>query len=227
MKNWMRNILTICVFAGALIFSSGIARAADHNDAADIMGAAGSFVDITDVFAFRSPANADNLVIYVGLFTPEVAGSSKLFATDARYEFYIDTNGDVNAEHTIRGTVEDAADGTQIFHLSGVPGAGNIDGNVTVGDTPNVVVDGPAQAFFGLRRDQFFFDLVGFRAFVAAPCIPSAGLRCPGTGAPADFFLGRNTATIAVEFPLTSLRGISSSTSGNLNIWAKTFTQTN
>ena len=201
------------------------ALAADHNDAPDVMGAEGSFVDLTDVFAFRSPADPANLVLYYAMFTPEVAGETKLFATNARYEIYVDTNRDNAADVTIRTTFSDNADGTQSFEMTGVPAANRISGTVSKGSEPVVSVDGPAKAFTGLRGDQFFFDLDGFKHFVAAPCVPAAGLRCPGDGPPVDFFLGRNTASIAVEFPVTALPGITAANSGLLHVWAKTFSE--
>ena len=223
MKVW--NRLACAVAFCCLAASTESARAADHNDAPDIMGAEGSFVDITDVFVFRSPVNPENLVLYYGLFTPEVAGEAKLFATNARYEIYLDTNGDQVADRTIRTTFSDNADGSQTYRMTGVPSANNISGAVSIGSEPVVTVDGPAKAFCGIRGDQFFFDLDAFKHFVSAPCVPTAGLRCPGDGPPSDFFAGRNTATIAVEFPTTALPGITSATSGSVNVWAKTFTE--
>ncbi len=231
MATWVRRILKagavpVLCLGSALLSGSQSALAADHNDSAGIMGAEGSFVDITDVFAFRDPNDSTKLVLYVGLFTPEVAGPAKLFATNARYDISLDTNDDAKADRTVSVTFTDNADGTQDFHMTGIPDAGKIDGPVTPGsDAPIVVTDGPAKAFCGLRQDEFFFDLNAFKAFEAAPCLPTAGLRCAGTGAPQDFFLGRNTATIVVEFPIRGIPGITSDTSGKIRVWAKTFTE--
>jgi len=220
----MKKLLFGLLCSGALCMAAHSVRAADHNDAPDIKSAEGSAVDLTDVYAFRSPTDPANLVLYVGLFTPEVAGQAKLFSEDGRYEIYVDTTGDFVADATIRANFDDNADGSQDFVLSGVPGANRVGGKVTNGTEPIVATDGPAKAFCGLRGDNFFFDLVGFQHFEAAPCVPAAGLRCPGDGAPADFFLGRNVSAIAVEFPLTALPGITSANAGTLHVWAKTFT---
>ena len=220
----LKKLLTLAFCVATVICIVKPLRAADHNDAPDIKSAEGLFVDLTDVFAFRSPTNPENFVLYAGNFTPEVAGQSKLFTTSGRYEMYVDTDSDFVADVTIRATFDDNDDGTQDFLFTGVPGANRISGIVSNGNEPNVVVDGPAKAFAGLRGDNFFFDLVGFQMFTAAPCIPVSGLRCPGTGAPADFFLGRNIAALAVEFPITALPGITSSSAGKIHVWAKTFT---
>jgi Domain of unknown function (DUF4331) len=215
--------------AACTLLSIGIsstALAADHNDAPDIMGAEGSLVDITDVYAFRSPTNADNLVLVMGLFAPEVATTPPLFATNAKYELYVDTNGDSVADTTISTSFETNANGTQTFQMTGIPSVGTVTGDVSTGTEAVFTTKGSAKAFCGLRDDHFFFDLVGFQGFTSAPCIPTAGLRCPGKGSPEDFFAGRNTSTIIVEFPVVALKGVTSSTSGSLGVWAKTFTST-
>lgn len=201
------------------------AFAADHTDAPGIQGAQGSFLDITDVYAFRSPENPNNLVLIVGVFSAVGATTPPLFDNAATYSLYVDTNGDFVADSTIETTFS-SVEGQQRFSMSGVPGVtGAIAGVVNEDSEISVSESNGAKAYAGLRDDHFFFDLVGFQTFLAAPCIPEAGLRCPGEGAPANFFAGLNTATIAVEFPISELPGISSADSGNLNIWSKTFSQ--
>lgn len=219
-RSWAR----LCAILTLIIVAAHSAHAADHNDAPGIGGAAGSLVDITDVFVFRSPSDSNNLVIAVGHFSPEVAVNPPLFDSLGRYEIYIDTDLDYIPDTTITATFDDGVSGAQSYHIQGVPGAaGTITGDVSLGADAQVSASGRARAFCGLRDDHFFFDLNAFKAFEAAPCIPSAGLRCPGTGTPQNFFAGRNTASIIVEFPLTSLPRINSPDSGNLHIWSKTF----
>ena len=218
----------ICTSLTVLLTSvtASTALAADHNDAPDIMGVGNSKVDITDVYATRSPSNPSNLFLYLGIFSPEVepAGTTQYFATNATYSIFIDTDGDFLADVTINTTFQNTADGGQTFTMTGVSAAGGtISGPVSTGADALVVTDGPVQAFTGLRDDNFFFDLTAFQMFTKAPCIPTAGLRCAGTGAPQDFFANRNVAAISVELPLTSLPNIDSPTSGSLNVWAKTF----
>ena len=201
------------------------AFAADHTDAPGIQGAQGSFLDITDVYAFVSPENPNNLVLIVGVFSAVGASTPPLFDNSATYSLYVDTNGDFAPDSTIETTFT-SVEGQQRFSISGVPGVtGAIEGVVSEDAEVRVAQSGGAKAYAGLRDDHFFFDLVGFQTFLAAPCVPEAGLRCPGEGQPANFFAGLNTATIAVEFPIVELPGISSRDSGNLNIWSKTFSQ--
>lgn len=212
---------------GLSLISLPQAFAADHNDSPLVQSVARSYVDVTDVFVFRSPDNNDRLSVIVGFFSPEVAATAQQFRTDARYETYIDTDGDFRAEHTIRTTFSPPdANGVQTYLMDGIPGNSAITGSTTVNaDTPSVQSSGSARTFAGLADDPFFFDLEAFQAFVANPCVPAAGLRCPGTGNPVDFFAGRNIAAIAVDFPITSLRNVGSTTSGVVRVWAKAFEQ--
>lgn len=206
----------------AMAVGIGIVFAADHRDSPSVQGDDEARADITDVFVFRSPENSDNLVFVLGLFSPEGgAPVPPLFDQGARYEFYVDTDGDFSADDIIRVTV----DSNDTFEAEGVPSADDtISGNVTpVGAAPVIVTGGQARVFLGLVDDPFFFDLEAFNAFVAAPCIPTAGLRCPGTGAPVNFFNGRNLAAIVIEFPATALSNIESAQQGTLRVWAKTF----
>lgn len=208
----------VAVLMGALP-----AIAADHNDAPAVMGAERSYVDITDVYAFRSPANPDNLVVSVAMFSPVVAATPPYFDSDARYEIYIDSDGDSVADSTISATFEDGPGTTQTFEIRGTPGAELLRGAVTPGANAIVAADGEVRAFAGLRDDHFFFDLTAFQSFVSAPCLPAAGIRCPGAGDPQNFFATFNAATIVVEFPATAVPGISSPDSGTISVWAKTF----
>ncbi len=216
------------LFAFITAFITG-AFAADHNEAPAVMGEVRSFVDITDVFAFKSPQDDSKLVLVYGVFSPEVASTPPLFSDLARYELYVDTDGDVVADTTVRITFDTTvgSDGgvSQTFRMTGVPGGGAISGPVSNGSEAVVTTSGDVNAFAGLRDDHFFFDAIGFQNFLASPCVPVVGLRCEGGGSPENFFGSFNTATIVVEFPIAALPGISASDSGNISIWAKSFEQ--
>lgn len=212
------------------LFTIGIhtpARAADHNDSPAVGGSSRSYLDVTDVFAFRSPDDESRLTIVIGHFSPEVAGTADLFRSDGRYEISIDTNKDFSADERIMFSFDaPEADGKQSYRVTGLPGnLSTIGITTTDGSEPSVSTVGDARVFAGLADDPFFFDLDGFKGFTSAPCIPASGLRCAGTGSPVNFFLGRNIAALVVDFPITSLEGISSPDSGNVHVWAKTFEQ--
>jgi hypothetical protein len=199
-------------------------RAADHLDSP--LPATNRPLDITDVYVFRSPANAANLVIaanHQSVF--DFVGSSvpgPLFADDASYETYIDRDGDSRADVTIKTTFENGASRFKVQGLAEAP----ISGEVTpVGRRdPIVTVSGPVKVFCGPRDDPFFFDLVAFNQFFGpgGPYLPAAGLRRDGAGAPQNFFQG-NVASIVIEAPATLLSGAPNANGGTIRVWSKTF----
>ncbi|MBM3265191.1 MAG: DUF4331 family protein [candidate division Zixibacteria bacterium] len=85
--------------------------------------------------------------------------------------------------------------------------------------TPDILESGGIKVFCGPRDDPFFFDLDAFKTFVSGPYVPAAGYR--QTGTPVDKFAGANVASIALEFPINALTGITS-TSGTIKVWAST-----
>lgn len=217
--------LVLAIFSVCAINAQ--AYAADHIDAPLVREDARK--DITDVFVFRSPSDSSRLVLAMDMFTPVGApDSSRLFDSESEgeYALYIDTNDDQVQEHVIRVVFNSSPGGNQTYRITGIPGSAPISGTVTAaGESAKIASSGGATAFAGLRDDPFFFDFEGFNSFLAGPCIPTAGLRCPGNGSPVDFFLGLNVASIVVEFPITALSGISSADSGKIGVWAETYTK--
>jgi hypothetical protein len=214
------------IVLGCLFIVVYDANAADHIDAPLVREDARK--DITDVFAFRSPSNSANIVLAMNMFTPVGApDSSTLFDPESQgeYAIFIDTDGDQVEEHIIRVTFSESDSSGQSYTMRGIPGVGSINGDVSTTGSANITTSGAVRTFAGLRDDPFYFDFEAFNAFLAAPCIPAEGLRCPGTGSPVDFFLGLNVASIVVEFPLTSLSNINSSNQGTIGVWAKTYSK--
>lgn len=201
------------------------AFAADHIDAPLVRD--NPKLDITDVYVFRNPLDSSRVVVALNVFTPVgLPDSERLFASidEGEYAIFIDTDDDLAADHTIRITFSKDAGTAQEFTVRGIPGSGKLKGLVSnATGSGQSGTDGNAIAFAGLRDDPFFFDFEGFTAFLAAPCVPEAGLRCPGTGAPVNFFHGLNVAAIVLEFPVNKLSGIDSVSSGKIGVWAETF----
>lgn len=214
-------VILICLFI--VVYE---AQAADHIDAPLVRQDASK--DITDIYVFRSPSNSANLVLAMSMFTPVGdPDSPTLFDPESQgeYAIFIDTNGDQVEEHIIRVTFSEASASGQSYTMRGVPGAGIITGDVSMGASASINTTDGVTAFAGLRDDPFFFDFEAFGAFLAAPCVPTAGLRCPGTGDPVNFFLGLNVSSIVVELPVTSLSNINSASEGTIGVWAKTFSK--
>ncbi len=206
---------SISLLVVGLVGVAAFVLAADHFDSPiarfDVR------TDITDVYAFRSPADADNLVVSMNVTSfSHGAAPLPLFSNDARYNIHVDNTGDYIADATVTFTFSGIS--PQEFTASGL--GADITGDVTAsGAVPNVVTSGPISLFCGPRDDPFFFDLDGFKKFVSGPYIPAAGLRDASMGAPADFFAGRNVGSIIVELPIVALTGAANSNTGIIRAW--------
>ncbi len=192
------------------------AEGADHRDSPSVEGDAGA--DITDVYAFRSLTNPNNLVVALDVnpLTPPSANATTNFASGVDYRIHVDNNGDLTADATVvaRFTGND-------FSISGL-GSTPITGKVTpAGSAPMVTDAGGIKVFAGLRDDPFFFDLTAFKGFTAAPYTPASGLR-PAGQTPSDTFAGTNVSALVIELPITALTGAANANTGTIKAWAST-----
>jgi hypothetical protein len=198
------------------------ARAADHLDAPGLTPPGGSVqTDITDVYAFQSPANPTNSVLVSNVNTG-TAGSNATFARGipgvgrtrgVHYDFNIDNNGDAVTDVQLSLVFgAPRGDGSQHFELRRngrvvIPfGRGR---STAFGSAPEIVGDGGVTAFAGRRDDPFFFDLAAFLGL-------NGRSFCDGNQT--DFFAGRNVSAIVLELPSSML------TTGpgqpNIGVWA-------
>lgn len=190
--------------------------AADHIDAPAITGT-GS--DITDVYAFQSPANADNMVFVVnvqGLLAPSATAAAS-FDEEVMIEINIDnsTNKDHIEDLVIQAAFDDGKvkvygpeapvqKGLMSTLLQSSPVEANVSGygaNPLIGENKGIKV------FAGPRDDPFFFDLNQFKAIIGGT---ATSFNDPGT----DAFAGTNVLALVVEVPKSMLG------SGSINIWA-------
>jgi len=212
----------VALIAGAVIVAMP-ARGADHRDSPGVEGDPGA--DIADVYAFRSPTNADNLVIALDVngLTAPAQNTSRNFATDVTYSVHVDNNGDLTADATAKINF---SGNPLTFTVAGLT-ASPITGPVTppsssvTPSAPQITTSGPIKVFAGQRDDPFYFDLVAFKKFVAGPYAPGMGLRPPGE-TPVDTFAGTNISTIVIEAPITALTGAANSNTGVIKAWATT-----
>ena len=224
----MTAILTLLtgVLAAALVGSTApeAVEGADHADAPALAGDRAA--DINDLYAFRSPADADRLVIAmtVNPLTAPPANAASNFATDVVYAFHVDNTGDLIADATVevtfagdpmQFTVRVAALGIEFSGPVTPPSAG------PDAATPLITVSDGLTVFAGQRDDPFFFDLVGFTNFVAGPFVPAAGLRPVGE-TPSDTLAGLNVSAIVIELPIAALTGIETTDTGMIRAWATT-----
>lgn len=210
----IKRLLFVLAAAAVAAVIGLTANAADHRDSPSVENDPAA--DIADVYAFRSPANDDNLVVALDVNGLTPPAEPRNFGQDVTYAIHVDNTGDL------------AADATAEITFSGntftVEGLGDpITGDVTPPGSAEAKVTeaNGIKVFAGPRDDPFFFDLVGFKNFVAHPAVPANGLR-PAGETPVDQFAGTNISAIVIELPVTAVTGASSSDTGTIKAWATT-----
>ena len=217
-----KKILTGSILA--MVLTAGIVYAADHIDAPAVIGAGGTSTgaDITDVYAFQSPADNSKMVFVMnvdGLMSPAATATAS-FPNNVLYEINIDNTGDnvedlviqvkfQDGRFRVYGPVAPASPGTtSTINTSGPM----VEGSVTAYNGSPVVANGTngIKVFAGPRDDPFFFDLTRFKEIIAGT---QTGFRNPGV----DAFAGTNVMSMVIELP-KSLLG----TTGTINIWGET-----
>jgi hypothetical protein len=181
--------------------------------------------DNTDLYAFRSPDRPDTVTIISNVIPAEDPAAGPMyyeFSPSARYNIYLDRNGDGRAEITYRFnfrpstnvaflrntvqpyTVTRIENGNSQVVASGNTPPNNIGSRTTPGyrqAAQNAVgqLAGGGLVFAGQRDDGFFgdigaiFDSLGFRR----------GTGNAGGGK--DFFAGYGVHTISLQLPIASL----------------------
>ncbi|MBS1577894.1 MAG: DUF4331 family protein [Bacteroidetes bacterium] len=208
---------------GSIIF------AADHIDAPAVTGTGNVSLgtDITDVYAFQSPADNNNMVFVIntqGLLSPSASATAK-FPENTLYELNIDNTGDNVEDMVIQllvrngkvrayGPVAPAAPGTGSIVVANAPYAeasvtSYASGSPVVGTSTKGV-----KVFAGPRDDPFFFDLKRFKEIIAgtATKFHDGTAEDPAT----DAFAGTNVMSLVVEVPKSMLGSASS-----INVWAE------
>jgi hypothetical protein len=190
--------------------------AADHIDAPAVTGT-GS--DITDVYAFQSPANANNMVFVVnvqGLLAPSATAAAS-FDEEVMIEINIDNSSTKdnmedlviqaafdNDKVKVYGPAAPIETGLTSTLLKSTP----IETNISMyGSEPTIGERNGIKVFAGPRDDPFFFDLNQFKAIIGGT---ATSFNNPGT----DAFAGTNVLSLVVEIPKSMLG------SGAVNIWA-------
>jgi hypothetical protein len=216
--------IAVVVAASAALIGNQWLGAADHIDAPITTGAQSA--DIADVYAFRSPTNATNVVLAMtisGVQTaPDLLLGNSLFAENTLYQIKIDNNGDAVEDLVIQGfVVGTGADQTLFLRGPAAPATVGAQSTIVSGPemsvavstnaTPAITTANGVSLFAGLRDDPFFFDLTRFNEIIAGT---QTSFRDPGV----DTLAGLNTYAIVVELP-ESMLGASAS---NVSVWATT-----
>lgn len=207
------------------ILTGGIIIAADHIDAPAVTGPGSTSPgnDITDIYAFQSPADNSKMVLVLntqGLLSPTGSASAS-FPSNVLYEFNIDNTGDNVEDLLIQCLVQNGKMRVYGPVAAGTPGlASTVQTNgpaTEVSVTPYGAASpltatnaNGTRIFAGPIDDPFFFDLVRFREILAGS---QTSFRNPGV----DTFAGTNVMSIVVEVP-KSLLGSATT----INVWGET-----
>ncbi len=190
--------------------------AADHIEAPAVTGTP---ADITDIYAFESPENPNNLVLVYnvqGLLDPASTQNAS-FDQRTLLEFNIDNDGD-NVEDLViqalfkRGKV--IVSGPVTPSITGLlskreRSSYTVIADVTqYGESPKFTENDGLKVFAGPRDDPFYFDSRQFNAVVAGQ---AASFNFPGD----DTFAGTNVLSLVIELPKALLGA------ENINIWAE------
>ena len=220
----MKKKILLCSLLGAVLVG-GLIYAADHIDAPAVTGPGGTSPgnDITDVYAFQSPADNSKMVFVIntqGLLSMS-ATAAATFPSNVMYELNIDNSGDnvedlviqclvQNGKMRVYGPVAPGTTGLTSTVKTGGPStevAVTAYGAATINSATN---SNGTKIFAGPRDDPFFFDLVRFKDILAGT---QTSFRSPGV----DAFAGTNVMSIVVEVPKTML-----GTAAAINVWAET-----
>jgi hypothetical protein len=216
----MQKKKIVAIATALAILTGGIVWASDHADAPAVSGQS---TDITDLYAYQSPSNANNLVLVVntqGLLAPSATAAAK-FDTKTLIQINIDNTGD-NVEDLV---IQAIYDGTNMkFYGPVAPSMTGLKSKLEGPVTAQVAVTGYSaspvtatnaagmQVFAGPRDDPFFFDLDQFHKIIAGT---ATSFNNPGT----DKFAGTNVMATVIELP-KSLLG--TATGGKYNVWVQT-----
>src|SRR5271157_2371360 len=126
-------------------------------------------LDLCDLYAFQSPADANRTVIILN-----ANPNADALNPDAIYRLNIDNDGDYLNDLAFSYVFSKPQNGRQtvnVFLAKGqesrsVEAVGTkiiADGEVSFGSTPNIIKAGPYTFFAGSRSDAFFFDFDGVK----------------------------------------------------------------
>lgn len=188
MSDLLRTGVVALIALGG-VFGTVSVFAADHTEAP--LAAADPTADIADFYAWHTGTGDDQRMVFVltqSGFTPPMADAAGSYDRDVLYGIHIDTDGDLEADHSVWVRFAQDADGDWGMQVSGVPGStGPLVGAVETA----LEGDDGSQAWAGLADDPFFFNAAGFDQTLA-----TGTLSFDAT----DQVAGLNVTAIVIEF---------------------------
>ncbi len=188
---------TTAATAAALLLLGGSAFAADHLDSPSVQ--TDGRLDINDLYAFQSPAEAGNTVLILTVNPLAGIANPTTFNPKGDYELHVDNDGDAAPDVSFRFYFS-APDARGAQRIQVLREDNSLFARGATGETFGTRDGGKAVA--GTFDDPFFFDLAGFQD----------GFAFTGD----DFFAGLDVSAIVLEIPSAMLGG------PNVAVWGRT-----
>jgi hypothetical protein len=209
----------LSLVTGFWLFSLSSAIAADHRDSPQVDNDVTT--DITDIFAFRDPANPAMLVIALNThpFSVPKEAPSYHYNSNALYRirFHTNTTGVPTSQIDVVFTPFTTSQSFTAYFPHGIVVQGPVT-LATVNPTPPtpLITNGPQgiMVYAGPREDPFVFDLIGFDRFVAGQTPNFTGNNT---------FAGFNVNSIVIEVPLSLVVG----SAQQFGVWGVTYNMLN
>lgn len=193
------GILAIVAMAGSiLVYSAHPVRGSDHQDSPTTVNRPPA--DITDVFVYQAPDNANNVVLQMDVWPLITHSEVPTSALDpaVMYQFKIDNTGDGVEDLTLQLRPTSAGTSQTInVYGPGKPAETGTNssfiaktGTVTFNDASGTAQANGVKVFVGPTKDPFFFDLLTFFNIIPdryygchAPFTNAFGVPCGGATA--------------------------------------------
>lgn len=165
----------VAIVAVALAYGARPARTSDHQDTYNLATRSNTSADITDVYVFPSPANANNVVFVMDVspLIPAGMGVTKFFDPTLMWQFKISHNATGGPEDQVIQFGVNGTTASQTITLYGPAkpnevGAANtfVPATGSVGYNQSATLSNGISVFAGPRADPFFFDLFAFFSFL-------------------------------------------------------------
>lgn len=174
----LRRILGVATFvavaAAGVLYTAHPVKSSDHQDTYNLANRANTSADITDVFIFPSPTNANNVVLAMDVspLIPAGMGPAKFFDPTLMWQFKI-SHGATSPEDQVIQFGVTGTGASQVITMYGPAKPNQVaTSNTFVAPTGSfsynisTQLNNGALVFAGPRADPFFFDLFAFFSFL-------------------------------------------------------------
>lgn len=169
------TVTALAVVVAGVLYAAHPAKSSDHQDTYNLANRSNTSADITDVFVFPSPSNANNVVFVMDVspLIPAGMGPAKFFDPTLMWQFKISHGTNGGAEDQVIQFGVTGSDANQTITMYG-PGAPKevATSNTFIAPTgsfhynSSTALNNGITVFAGPRADPFFFDLFQFFTFL-------------------------------------------------------------